>query len=171
MVNFFGKQCGVGPWATITHSHSYMTERNLTEISAAELTLAPSAARKERSFRTEEIRSVVEEELSMPIANFLIAEIERLAEENQQLKQFQNKFHDIDKRLAILKETLKQVRRNELLASTCLAAGAAGLGAAPNFVSLNSYGWYVFVIVCILLVLVGIGVRRQGPLNGTAARN
>ena len=59
--------------------------------------------------------------------------------ENQQLKQFKDKFHyldkglavlEVDKRLSALKEKVKPARANELPAATCLVAGSAGLGAA-----------------------------------------
>jgi hypothetical protein len=66
-------------------------------------------------------------------------------EENQHLKQFKDKYHDVDKRLAALKETLKPLRTNEFLSSVCLATGSAGLGATQTFLALSSYGWYVFV--------------------------
>jgi hypothetical protein len=152
-----------------------MTEREPTKVSDAQLPLAPN----QRSYRIEKIGDpngkglAHAKELSVPMGNLLIsemerlvAELERLAEENQQLKQFADKFHYVDKRLAVLavdkslsvlKAKVKPARANELLAATCLVAGAAGLGAAPNFVSLSSeYTWYLFVIVSAMLMLAGI---------------
>jgi hypothetical protein len=156
-----------------------MTEGEPTKILEAELPLAPSAARNESSYRIEKIggangKELADaKELSVPVSNLLIAEIERLiaglerlAEENQQLKQFKEKYHyadkrlavlDIDGRLSVLKEKIKPARANELLAAACLVAGSVGLGAAPNFVSLSSlYEWYLFVIGSAMLVLAGI---------------
>src|SRR5262249_45666955 len=81
-----------------------------------------------------------DKELSTVAKRFLIAEINRLVEENQQLKQFKEKFHeldkklvvlekyhDLDKKLVVLKETIKPFRRNLFLSSACLIAGAAGI--------------------------------------------
>ncbi|MFY9835570.1 MAG: hypothetical protein WAK55_03730 [Xanthobacteraceae bacterium] len=157
-----------------------MTEREPTKVLEAQLPLAPAVTRNERSsYRIEKIgdpnrKQLADvKELSVPVANLLItemerfiAELERLAEENQQLKQCTDKFHYVDKRLAVLeadkslsvlKAKVKPARANELLAATCLVAGSAGLGAAPNFVSLSSeYTWYLFVIVSVMLVLAGI---------------
>jgi hypothetical protein len=115
-----------------------------------------------------EISGADDKELSMVAKRFLVAEINRLVEENQQLKLTKDKYHDVDKRLAVLKETLRPFRINELLSSVCLIAGSAGLGAAPSFLSLNSYGWYVFVSVSALLVITGIAARVSGPSTAAA---
>jgi hypothetical protein len=161
----------------ITELPSSMTERDPTKVPEA-MPVAPSATRNE-PYGIDKIGGANgkelahAKELSVPVANLLIgememlvAELERLAEENQQLKQFKDKFHyvdkslavvDVEKRLSVLKEKIKPARANELLATACLIAGSVGLGAAPNFVSLNSlYEWYLFIIVSAMLVLTGI---------------
>jgi VIT1/CCC1 family predicted Fe2+/Mn2+ transporter len=97
----------------------------------------------------------------------MVAEINRLVDENQQLKQFKDKYHDVDKKLAVLKEALRPFRVNELLSTVSLIAGSAGLGAAPSFLSLNSYGWYVFVSVSALLVVAAVAARISGPSAAT----
>jgi hypothetical protein len=111
-----------------------------------------------------------EKEWSAVAKRFLIGELNRLAEENQQLKQFREKYHDVDKRLAVLKETIKPFRRNHFLSTACLVAGSAGVAAAPNFVSLSMYGWYVFVIVSAMLLIAGIAARVEGPWTSTITR-
>jgi cytoskeletal protein CcmA (bactofilin family) len=98
------------------------------------------------------------------------AEINRLVEENQQLKQFKEKYYDVDKKLAVLKETIKPFRRNHFLCSACLIAGSAGVAAAPSFLSINQYGWYVFFSVSAMLLIAGIAARVEGPSIGTATR-
>jgi hypothetical protein len=161
----------------ITEYASSMTERP-TKVPGAEVPVAPSATRNEISHYIEKIGTngkglADAKELSVPVANLLIAEmerlvaeLERLAEENQQLKHFKDKFHyvdkslavvDVEKKLSVLKEKVKPARANDLLATACLIAGSVGLGAAPSFVSLNSlYEWYLFAIISAMLVLVGI---------------
>ncbi|MFY9841223.1 MAG: hypothetical protein WAK55_33085 [Xanthobacteraceae bacterium] len=158
---------------------SSMTEREPTKVPGMEMPVAPSTTRNEGSYPIEKIggangKGLADaKELSVPVTNLLIgemerliAELERLAEENHQLKQLKNKYHyldkslavvDVEKRLSVLKEKVKPARANDLLATACLIAGSVGLGAAPNFVSLNSlYEWYLFVIISAMLVLVGI---------------
>jgi hypothetical protein len=117
-----------------------------------------------------------DKELSIVAKRFLIAEINRLVEENQHLKQFKDKYHELDKKLVVLekyhdldkkmvalKETLKPFRRNLFLSSACLIAGTAGVAAAPSFLGLNQYGWYIFVSVSALLLIAGIAARVEGP--------
>src|SRR5690349_3889031 len=45
-----------------------------------------------------------EKELSAVAKRFLIAEIHRLVDENQQLKQFKDKYHELDKKLVVLEK-------------------------------------------------------------------
>jgi hypothetical protein len=111
-----------------------------------------------------------EKELSTVAKRFLIAEINRLVEENQQLKQFKEKYHDVDKKLAVLKETIKPFRRYLFLSSVCLIAGSVGVAMAPSFLSINQYGWYVFVSVSALLLIAGIAARVEEPSTGATTR-
>jgi hypothetical protein len=104
-----------------------------------------------------------DKELSTVAKRFLIAEINRLVEENQQLKQFKDKYHELDKKLVVLKETIKPFRRNLFLSSACLIAGAAGVAVAPSFLSNNQYGWYIFVSVSAMLLIAGIAARVAWP--------
>jgi hypothetical protein len=117
-----------------------------------------------------------DKELSIVAKRFLIAEINRLVEENQHLKQFKEKYHELDKKLVVLekyheldkkmvalKETIKPFRRNLFLSSVCLIAGTAGVAAAPSFLGLNQYGWYIFVSVSAMLLIAGIAARVEGP--------
>jgi hypothetical protein len=117
-----------------------------------------------------------DKELSIVAKRFLIAEINRLVDENQQLKQFKEKYHELDKKLvvlekyheldkklAVLKEAIKPFRKKLFLSSACLIAGAAGVAAAPSFLSTDQYWWYVFVSVSVLLLIAGITARVEGP--------
>jgi hypothetical protein len=106
-----------------------------------------------------------EKELSTVAKRFLIAEINRLVEETQQLKQFKEKYHEVDKKLAVLKETTKPFRRNVFLSSACLIAGAAGIATAPSVLSISQFGWYVFAVVSAMLLIAGIAARVEGPAS------
>jgi hypothetical protein len=119
-----------------------------------------------------------EKELSTVARRFLIAEINRLVEEIQHLKQFKEKYHELDKKivvlekyqdlekkLVVLKETSKPFRRNLFLSSVCLIAGSAGIAAAPSFLSVSQYGWYVFVVVSAMLLIAGIAARVEGTAS------
>jgi hypothetical protein len=119
-----------------------------------------------------------EKELPPAAANrFLVAEINRIMEENAELKQFKDKYdvlkdkyYGAEKRLAVVRETLKSYRRHQLLSSVCLIAGAAGLVAAPNFLGVNSYGWYAFMTISVMLLIVGIASRVDGTSTDITER-
>jgi FtsZ-binding cell division protein ZapB len=133
-----------------------------------------------KRFLIVEINRLVEENQQLKVdKRLLVAEINRLVEENQQLKQFKEKYHDLDKKLvvlekyhdldkklAVLKETIKPFRRNLFLSSVCLIAGAAGVAAAaPSILSINQYGWYVFVSFSTMLLIAGIAARVEKPAS------
>lgn len=112
-----------------------------------------------RSFLGPARRELNEEELSAPAARrFFIAEIERLDEEVLNLRVFRDKFHETNTRLAVLEASTKPARWNELLSFVCQTVGAAGLGAAPSFISVSTYGW-VFVLFAVVLLGTGIASR------------
>jgi hypothetical protein len=119
-----------------------------------------------------------EKELSTAAANrFLVAEINRIMEENAELKQFKDKYYDLkdkyygaEKRLAVVRETLKSFRRHQLLSSACLIAGAAGLVAAPNFLGLSSYLLYGYITISAMLLIVGLASRVDGTSTDINAR-
>jgi hypothetical protein len=138
-----------------------------SELSTAATNGAAGDAAPALSVRSDRAAEVFagadEKELSTVAKRFLIAEINRLVDENQQLKQFKEKYHDLDKKLAVLKETTKPFRRNVFLSSACLIAGSAGVAAAPGFLSINQYGWYVFVSISAMLLIAGIAARVEGP--------
>lgn len=127
------------------------------------------------TFLTAEINKLADEvslrsngEVKTNDSSFFVAEINRLAEENQQLKR---KYNDVERRLALLKEAIKPFRTNDFLSSVCLIAGSAGVGAVLSYLSLNSYGWCVFVGVSAALVIAGIFAKLGGPsLLGTTTR-
>ena len=148
------------------------------ELSTSELSSAatngaagdPTPALSVHSNGVTESYAADQKELSTAATRFLVAQIDRLVEENQQLKQFKEKYHDVDKKLAVLKETIKPVRRNQLLSLACLIAGSAGVAAAPSFLSINQYGWYVFVAVSAMLLIAGVAAKIEGPSIGTTSR-
>jgi hypothetical protein len=49
-------------------------------------------------------------------------------------------------------------------------AGSAGLGTAPSFLSLNSYGWYIFFGVSAALLIAGIVAKVSAPASSATTR-
>ncbi len=108
---------------------------------------------------------------------FIVAEINRLREEIRELKQFKEKYYDLkdkyygaEKRLAVVKETLKSFRRHRVVSSACLIGGSAGIVAAPNILGLSSYGWYAFISVCAMLLICGMASNVDSTPTDTTTR-
>jgi RNA-splicing ligase RtcB len=125
----------------------------------------------ERSASAVSIIHGPEKELSPAAANrFLVAEINRIMEENAELRQFKDKYYGAEKKLAVVKETLKSYRRHQVVSSACLIGGTAGLVAAPNFLGLSSYGWYAFITISAVLLIVGLASRVDGTSTNINTR-
>lgn len=130
--------------------------------------LATAAANRflvaEISRLTEEIRVLKQfKEKYEDLKNKYYCAEKGLAEEIRELRQLKDKYEELkdkhygaEKRLAVIKETLRSFRRNSVLSSVCLIAGAGGIVAAPNLQGLGPYWWYAFVSGCAVLLIAGM---------------
>lgn len=102
-------------------------------------------------------RELTEEELSSPAAQRLILdELDRLEEENTELKSISKKFHEVDKRASVLDEKLKRHTALDILSSAALAAGALALGYAPKVWSADTATGPIFLVIGIVMIAGGI---------------
>lgn len=98
-------------------------------------------------------REITDDELSSPAARkFLLAEVDRLDEENRLLRGYQERFHEIDKRAALLENKIKRSVSGEFVSASGLAVGAAALGYAPAVWSSPPSGWIALAFGSILIV-------------------
>jgi hypothetical protein len=122
----------------------------------------PEAKEPARGFLQLRRRALSEDELSTPAARrFLIFEIERLDQQCQEIQEFVQKYHDQRVIIASLEVSVKASRWNEILSSTCLAVGSAGLGAAPSYVALPTMAFFGWIIFGLSAVLVAGGVASR----------
>ena len=99
-------------------------------------------------------REITDDELSSPAARkFLLAEVDRLDEENRLLRSYQERFHEVDKRAALLENKIKKSVFGEFVSASGLAVGAAALGYAPAVWSSPPSGWVALAFGSILVVL------------------
>lgn len=99
-------------------------------------------------------REVTDDELSSPVAGkFLLAEVDRLEEENHQLRNYQERFHDADKRAALLENRVRTNISGEFVSASGLAVGAAALGYAPAVWASPPTGWIALAFGSILIIL------------------
>lgn len=102
-------------------------------------------------------RELTEEELSSPAAQRLILdELDRLENENAELKGVSRKFHEVDKKASILDEKLKRHTALDILSSAALAAGSLALGYAPKVWAGGSATGPIFLVIGIVMIAGGI---------------
>lgn len=108
-------------------------------------------------------RELSDEELASPaVQKMLVDEIERLEEERVELHTFRTKFHDSDKRAAVLEEKFKGKISIEVIHIGCMTVGAAALGYAPSIWEVQPTAWMI-AIFGVVLVLAGIGAKAVKP--------
>ncbi len=98
-------------------------------------------------------RELSDEELSSPaVQRMLIDDIERLEKENFDLLEYQEKFHEADKKAAILEEKLKASVTQEIAFGVCLTLGAASLAYAPSVWTNQPTGWIAIAFGAFLII-------------------
>ena len=121
-----------------------------------------SPIRKGRSAFKNLRRELTEDELASPaIQRMLIDEIERLEEENIDLKEAQNLYHEADKRSAVLEEKLKDRLGQEIMYGSCLAVGAAAMGYAPAIWGPGRLTGLIFIALGAILIIAVIISRSK----------
>lgn len=101
-------------------------------------------------------RELSDEDLANPgVQKMLVAELDRMEEENSDLSTFRTKYFDTDKRVAVLDEKLKTWTAMEIISTGCIAVGAAALVYAPEAWKCQPDGWIAVVFGAIVTV-VGI---------------
>ena len=107
-------------------------------------------------------KNLNEDELASPAARrFMIAEIERLDAECVALRNMGEKFTELRVRYATLEATDRHHRWLEILSSASIAAGSAGLGAAPSYLAIDGVHGIGWTFVIGSGVLVGVGILSR----------
>lgn len=65
------------------------------------------------------------------VQKLLIAEVERLDEENNALVNYRDRFYEAERKVAVSSVRLNEKRAAEIISTTCFALGGAALGYAP----------------------------------------
>lgn len=108
-------------------------------------------------------RELSDDELASPaVQRMLIDEIERLDSERIDLSSYRTKYHDSDKRAAVLDEKFKGKIAIEIIHVACITVGAAALGYAPSIWQSQPTAWIV-AIFGLVLVLAGIIAKAVKP--------
>lgn len=101
-------------------------------------------------------RELSDEELLSPaVQRLLLDEIEKLDRQVIQLEEYRNKFHEVDKRQAVLEQRIKRSISSDVIFGVCLCVGAAALGYAPSVWSHQPSG-YLSIAIGSILIFGGI---------------
>lgn len=100
-------------------------------------------------------RDLSEEELKSPgTQKMLLSDLDRLEEEVNDLKKFQENFHIRDKEKAILEEKLNSSLSKEILYSVAISLGATLIGLSASIWSTtNNYG--EIILACGIVLVIG----------------
>jgi len=101
-------------------------------------------------------RELSDEELSSPaVQKLLLDEIDRIESENNDLLEYRSKFHEVDKKVAVLEQQGKQKIVTEIISMTCTTIGAAALGYSRVLWS-DQPTAYIAIAFGSILVICGI---------------
>lgn len=97
-------------------------------------------------------RELSDDDLTNPaVGKLLLNELDRLESENAELKDYQEQFHEADKKVAVLQEKSKIHLATEILSGVCFTIGAAMIGYAPVLWKSQPSGWMVLVFGSVLI--------------------
>lgn len=116
----------------------------------------PTKGRRGRQSLASARRELSEKELASPaVIKLLLDDIDRLEDENTALSDYRSKYHDTDRKLAVLEQKNKQSKAHEVIAVACQIVGAAALGYVPAAWSTQPTG-----AICLIfgVLLVGGGL-------------
>jgi hypothetical protein len=98
-------------------------------------------------------RELSEEELgSAAVQRLLLDEVERLERQVIELKSYEDHYHALDKRAAILEQHVKKSLASEIIFGVCLCVGAAAVGYAPAVWNHQPSGYLSIVFGLILII-------------------
>jgi|ERR1017187_2057469 septal ring factor EnvC (AmiA/AmiB activator) len=99
-------------------------------------------------------RELSDEELATPgVQKMLVEELERVEDENNDLKNFREKFNTADKDLAVANQKLKGWQSMEIISTGCIAVGAAALVYVPEAWKTQPNGWIALIFGGVLTVI------------------
>jgi hypothetical protein len=105
----------------------------VVEVAASAAIVTVSAVGKRQSFRAIR-RELQEAELTNPgVQRLILEDLETAEAECEALREYIERYHDADKRAAVLEEKLRTHAALEIICAVGLGAGFAIVGLAPYF--------------------------------------
>ena len=99
-------------------------------------------------------RELSEDELTSPaVQRLLLSDHDRVERECERLKSFEEKYHECDKKVAILNEKLKNSTASDILYTCCVSFGSVLTGVSRIYWDNN--GW-ILLFIGIALIIGGV---------------
>ena len=77
---------------------------------------------------------------------------DQLELKNAELSNYQERFHEADKKVAVLEEKSKKDLATEIISVVLFTVGAAMIGYAPNIWQSQPSGWIALVLGAVLII-------------------
>ena len=114
----------------------------------------PAKSRSSRRALSSLRRELSDKELLSPaVQKLLLDEIDRLEGEHAELSGFRGRFHEADKRAAVLEQKNSINTGQEIVSITCITIGGALIGYAPSVWASPPTGAVVLISGAVLIVL------------------
>jgi hypothetical protein len=116
----------------------------------------PAKSKSRRKALSTLRRELSDQELLSPaVQKLLLDEIDRLEEDNTELSGYRGRFHEADKRAAILEHKSRVSAAHEIISISCITIGGAAIGYAPSVWATQPSG-YIALAFGVVLVVCGV---------------
>ncbi|MCK7462459.1 hypothetical protein L8O44_00795 [Enterobacter roggenkampii] len=138
-------------------------KEQIDEISESTSGVTPEPPASKSKSYTPLKRTLSEKELlSIGSVSLMIENIERMEDEISSLKSFRDKFHETDKKEAILKEKLSAYKFAEIAYNLSISIGALLVGVAIKLWNQDFYG--VLALGCGVALWVSGSIMKLGRM-------
>lgn len=104
-------------------------------------------------------RELTEEELANPaVQKLLVGNLDRLETEKEEYRVYMERFHEADKKVAVLEQKSRTALALDIIFGGCLTVGGSVIGLSHGLWSHQPFGWIVLVSGVVML-LIGIAAK------------
>ncbi len=147
-----------------------MTEQDIKEITLedAEGQSRPSHPAGQQAFRKIS-RELTEQDLAnAAVQKLLLSEIDRLGIENEKYKHYVERFHEADKKVAVLEQKSRTALALDIVFGGCLTVGGLLFGPALTDQPDQPFDWSVGIFGAVTLI-IGIAAKAVSAIRGKAS--